>query len=133
MWSCNFWSKNVYLWIFSSTGTVTLLLTGETSDLFTYLESIDSNGQTRIHSDIPTYPIRIKYGAAGAFIGNKLVICGGQSGEEWVRDCYSFYDCKWSKLKDELGTARGATYGVAINNETLWVTGGQGNEERPDA
>ena len=66
------------------------------------------------------WPINEK-GAAGGLIGSTVIICGGYDYE-----CYSLTSEK-TTLVTHMSIRRIGAASIVINDNTLWITGGQGN------
>jgi hypothetical protein len=99
-----------------------VIITGENSenDKMEVL-SMSKNATTNVcKSASHRYPLNIGF-ASGAFIDNKITICGG--GNPKTASCYEFsYDHQWKKSY-QLRTPRTGSASAPISSG-LWVTGG---------
>ena len=77
----------------------------------------------------PNIPISVD-GATGGHIGNNVMICGGYDGTPgYENECYSLTSEK-ATLVTQMSERRGFPASIVINQNTLWVTGG--NNENYD-
>ncbi len=80
------------------------------------------------------------YGSAGAFVGNRVVICSGYNynGGGVTDECYAFEDNddndgstndgddgigKWTKLTENLVSDRGESAYAKMDENRFWITG----------
>jgi len=85
------------------------------------MEIMNKDGTTKLCSAKSKYPLKV-VDAAGAMVGETMVICGG--GYPLTPDCYEYceVDKAWKKLSS-MQTARNDAKAVALDG-ALWVTGG---------
>ena len=73
----------------------------------------------------PDFPIGVS-GATGGLIGDTVVICGGYDISGYsVDECYSLTAEK-ATLVTHMSVVRSRAASIVINDNTLWVTGGDG-------
>ena len=80
----------------------------------------------------PDFPISVD-GATGGLIGNTVIICGGVDSDgiyyhlynmgHLLDECYSFTSEKTTVLT-HMSVGRNHAASIALNDNTLWVTGG---------
>ena len=70
----------------------------------------------------PDFPTSI-WGATGGLIGDTVIICGGDDGDSFIDECYSFTSEK-AKLVTHMSFARYGAASIVLDDNTLWVTGG---------
>ena len=76
----------------------------------------------------PHYPIDID-GGTGGLVGNNIMICGGFGGYYGSsNECYSLTSQK-STFVTHMSVARASAVSIALNDTTLWVTGGNGMDK----
>ena len=69
----------------------------------------------------PDFPISVA-GATGGLIGDTVIICGGNK----IDECYSLTSEK-ATLVTHMSVWRYSAASIVINDNTLWVTGGNSN------
>ena len=72
----------------------------------------------------PDFPISV-WGATGGLIGGTVIICGGIG---YVDECYSLTAEK-TTLVTHMSVVRSRAASIVINDNTLWVTGGDGYDK----
>ena len=71
----------------------------------------------------PDFPTSI-WGATGGLIGDTVIICGGDDGDSFIDECYSFTSEKATLVTHMYLARSDAAASIVINDNTLWITGG---------
>ena len=95
------------------------------------MEIIQDNWETKTCPQSLDFPLEVYVASGGVLDDGRITICGGSDASGKVRsECYTLTNGVWQPRAEGLNITRlGHRSSVVFNNNTLWMTGGYGNDQ----